>query len=582
MWIKEPEAEWKTISGTVVMTVDKKRIVKTSMDSDLKQTTRGVVLNPQPQDDPNDPLNWPIWRRDIALGTVSIYALLAGGMTPLLAPVMGELGKLFDKPYHTMTYLVGALMVSMGVGSALLAPFAVKFGKRPAYIIALFVFIGGLFWGANADSYGSLMGARVLSGLGASAAESLPSTTIAEIYFAHERAYRLGIYTLLLLGGKNLSPLVSGFTANRLGWHWIFWLASIICAAAIVGVFFFVHETFWDRTPVPNARSQRESEAAQLAREERNLPPWQPPAELMHHRSSQSSEAPVALRRSLTLETNDTTFSTKQSSESRNNAVSENEHHGFRRTPFFSNLSLYSGPKTSAPLWKIFLRPFILYGYLPIVFATLIYGTSVVWLSVIAETINAIFTAEPYNFPTTSVGLLYVATFTGGVLGSMIAGKVSDWLVRIICQKNGGIYEPEFRLLMMLPVMLSISIGLMGFGWSTHSHDLWIVPAIFLGILGFGTSLASTVSITYVVDCYRKYALEALVSLNFAKNVLGLAFSIFVPYFFSGAGSKTSFVVYGSIEVGLCLLAIPMYHYGKVVRHWHDLHPWADKLYVHQ
>lgn len=564
MWIKEPEGDYDTISGTVVMTVDKGRTARTSLDSDLKQTTSGVVLNPQPQDDPNDPLNWPLWRRDIALLTVSSYALLGGGMTPLLAPVMGELGEQFDKPINIMTYLVGSTMISMGVGSALLAPFAVQYGKRPSYLIALFVLIGGLFWGANANSYGSLMGARVLSGLGASAAESLPSTTIAEIYFAHERAYRLGTYTLLLLGGKNLSPLVAGFTAHRLGWQWIFWLASIICACAIVGVFLFVHETFWDRTPIPNARSQRESKAAQYARENRNLPPWQPPAERLRSRSNQSGLAPEASR----------------ASESTKNTTFQNGHHSFTRTPFFRNLSLYSGSKTNAPLWKIFLRPFILYGYLPILCATVIYGMSVVWLSVIAETINAIFTVEPYNFPTTSVGLLYVATFTGGVLGSAVAGKVSDWVVRIMCHRNGGVYEPEFRLIMILPVMISISIGLMGFGWSTHSHDPWIVPAIFLGFLGFGTSLASTVSITYVVDCYRKFALEALVSLNFAKNVLGLAFSIFVPYFFDGAGSKTSFVVYGSIEAGLCLLALPMYRYGKVIRHWHDMHPWADKLYV--
>jgi len=53
--------------------------------------------------------------------------------------------------------------------------------------------------------------------------ECLPSATIAEIFFLHERAFRIGIYTLLLLGGKNLVPLVSAVVINSLGWRWVFW-----------------------------------------------------------------------------------------------------------------------------------------------------------------------------------------------------------------------------------------------------------------------------------------------------------------------------------------------------------------------
>ena len=34
--------------------------------------------------------------------------------------------------------------------------------------------------------------------------------------------YRVGIYTLLLLGGKNLVPLVSAVITQSLGWRWVF------------------------------------------------------------------------------------------------------------------------------------------------------------------------------------------------------------------------------------------------------------------------------------------------------------------------------------------------------------------------
>lgn len=580
MWVKEPQSGGNDVTGTVVMmfndpaedsgNVDE-RNAKSELNNDsprpqdhLKQTKEGIVLNPQPQDDPNDPLNWPMWRRDVALLTVSIFALLAGGQTPILAPVMNVLGKEFDRPLHDLTYLVGVFMAAMGVGSALFAPLAVNYGKRVVYLASLLIFLAGLIWAANATSYSSLMGARVLSGIGCSPAESLPSTTIAEIYFAHERAYRIGIYTLLLLGGKNLSPLVSAFTANRLGWHWIFWVCAIICGASFVAMYLFVHETWWQRVPVPDKRSQEETEAARKARQHSDH-------QMMRRDTSHSLQnAPTIDLEELPKE------GVSAQSSSLQNPSNEDVP---KRVPFFRNLRIYSGKQSDAKLWVVFFRPIMLYIYPPVLFASLVYGTSVVWLSVIAETITSIFSTEPYNFKTTSIGLLYVATFVGSLLGSLVAGKVSDVVVRFICRRNGGIYEPEFRLVMIAPVMLAITIGLMGFGWSTQAHDLWIVPAIFLGVLGFGTSLASTVSITYVVDCYRKLALESLVSLNLAKNLMGLGFSIFVPYFFEAAGSRISYVVYGCVEIALCLTAIPLYHYGKVLRRYYDNKAWIDILY---
>lgn len=39
------------------------------------------------------------------------------------------------------------------------------------------------------------------------------------------RAFRIGIYTLLLLGGKNLTPLVSAAIIQSLSWRWVFWYA---------------------------------------------------------------------------------------------------------------------------------------------------------------------------------------------------------------------------------------------------------------------------------------------------------------------------------------------------------------------
>jgi hypothetical protein len=56
-----------------------------------------IVLIPQPMDDPNDPLNWPRWKKIAAFATVCLFAIEAGW-------VVGGLGTaiiLLIKEFHT-------------------------------------------------------------------------------------------------------------------------------------------------------------------------------------------------------------------------------------------------------------------------------------------------------------------------------------------------------------------------------------------------------------------------------------------------------------------------------------------------
>ncbi|KAF4448048.1 hypothetical protein FALBO_16862 [Fusarium albosuccineum] len=176
---------------------------------------------------------------------------------------------------------------------------------------------------------------------------------------------------------------------------------------------------------------------------------------------------------------------------------------------------------------------------------------------------------EGYNFTALQTGLIYVSPFIGAILGTGVAGKISDILERAMSRRNGGMYEPEFRLIMAGPILITTSIGLMGFGWSAEEKDSWIVPTVFFGIVSFGCSLGSTTSITFCVDSYRQYAGEALVTLNFTKNIAhGLVFSLFVSHWLEKDGSKMVYNWIGVIQCIVCLLSIPMYIFGKRARTW--------------
>lgn len=576
-----------------------------------KRTPDGqIVLNPQPDDSANDPLNWPVWQRDAALFSLGFYCLMGGGMTTILAAGFNEVAATYEVTRQQVAFTTGLYMMGLGVGSVIMSPTAILFGKRPVYLLGATFFVVSGIWCAASPNYASLVAARVFQGIAVSPVECLPSATIAEIFFLHERAYRVGIYTLLLLGGKNLVPLASAAVIGTLGWRWVFWIVAIIVGGCWALLFFFVPETFWDRTPRPRTRMRRPHKRPHVHRTVSDLvshgfhrgrkPHVQPPERTDGPTASQENLAnPPPHRKpknthvgfaddpedekhhfgdfgelgelgegsnmpriqspipedytemdSITpsdektegylrppapainpstgpgdIEANrDVALSPARSESHSPGLVTAAMQYTNRlrdrgKIPYVQQLRIWNGRITHESWLKIAARPFILFLYPSVLWSATVYALSVGWLIVLSETVSVIYeSSEYYGFTALQTGLIYISPFVGGLLGTAVAGKVSDVVAKFLSRRNGGIYEPEFRLVMALPILLSTSIGLMGFGWSAAMMDHWIVPTIFFGMISFGCCLGSTTAITFCVDSYRQYAGEALVTLNFSKS----------------------------------------------------------------
>ncbi|KAA8645797.1 hypothetical protein EYZ11_006745 [Aspergillus tanneri] len=596
-----------------------------------KKTADGqIVLNPQPDDSVNDPLNWPMWRRDSALVSLGFYCLMGGGMTPILAAGFNDVAETYGVSTQKVAFTTGLYMLGLGVGSVIMSPTAILFGKRPVYLLGATLFIISAVWCALSPNYASLVVARVFQGIAVSPVECLPSATIAEIYFLHERAYRVGIYTLLLLGGKNLVPLVSAAIIGRMGWRWVFWIVAIIVGACLVLIFFFLPETFWDRTPRPRRPRKRPSfyrnVSDMVVHGFRGRPTYARHSDEPHPEHIAPIESPKRPKKGHVgfLEPDEAPDIHNEKDE----LQEDREHTSVTPNPLFTpapdltlgkeepggdvergrhpavsparsdsvdssvpvslsvhytnqlrekpqmSFSHYLRPwngRISHDNWfRVAVRPFILFAYPAVLWSTVVYALSVGWLIVVSESVAHMYQgSENYNFTPLQTGLVYISPFVGGLLGTAVAGRVSDIIVRFMTRRNGGVYEPEFRLVMAIPIALSTTIGLMAFGWTAEVKDSWIVPTVFFGLISFGCCLGSTTSITFCVDSYRQYAGEALVTLNWSKNVFhGLVFSLFIVDWLDSDGSRTVFLALGGIQLGCLLFSIPMYIYGKRARMW--------------
>ncbi|TLD32557.1 major facilitator superfamily domain-containing protein [Venturia nashicola] len=614
------------VPGTVLLYPQYASKVTTALEeqqgidrSDEKRTPDGIVLSPQPEETLNDPLNFPMWRRNAALMALGLYCMVGGGMAPILATGFPNVAETFHVKVPEVALTTGLYMMGLGIGSVFLMPTAIIWGKRPVYLITTICFIGTSVWCATSPSYKSLLVARIAQGVAISTVECLASSTVSELFFLHERAFRLGIYTLLLLSGKNLFPLMGAEIIQALNWRAVFWVIAAIAAFCLILLAFFLPETFWDRTFVPSAKqdvvSLKDDPATTITREteiqdttqitrktsyqehatgspltasativptslDASLPPQRThtfdlTGPVSPEEYSRLPEIPADAGKSRSVnhdhKYSGTTSPSKSSPPPPQVKSSYTEY--WRHQPpksFIKSLTIFPGRLSSTPYHLIMIRPFILLAYPSIAWASLTYACSVGWLIVLSESISALYrNRETYNFTAFESGLVYIAAFIGGVFGTAVAGKLSDIAVKFMAKRNGGVYEPEFRLVMIVPVAISSVAGLMGFGWSIEVKDMYMVPTVFFGLISFGCSLGSTVAISFAVDCYREFAGEALVTLNFSKNILhGLVWSLFFPEWLEHKGSKKVFVAIGMIQLACLLFTIPMFIYGKRARMW--------------
>jgi EmrB/QacA subfamily drug resistance transporter len=129
-----------------------------------------------------------------------------------------------------------ALLISVGKAGDL-------WGRRRLFVAGVIAFIAASMWAGRADSAQSLIGARLLQGVGG--AMILPSTlsSVNALFRGRERAIAFAVWGSVIGGMAALGPLVGGWLTTEHSWRWIFYINVPIGFIAVVGSLALVPET---------------------------------------------------------------------------------------------------------------------------------------------------------------------------------------------------------------------------------------------------------------------------------------------------------------------------------------------------
>ena len=365
---------------------------------------------------------------------------------------------------------------------------------------------------------------------------------------------------LAVFGGAFFTPVVVGKITHTIGWWWTFYLIAIFTAVSLFGVIFLCPETSFRRDTHLNtdmaADSGRESSSTQDETEKHAGP----------YSQTTATEAGSAAT--------STTASSRP------------------KKTYMESLALFDGRKTDENFFKLLVRPFPLFAQPAFLWACLIQGTMIGWTVFIGVILAAVFLGPPRWWSEVETGYAYVGPFVGAVMGFAIAGGLSDWSATWLTKRNGGVYEPEFRIFLVIPQFIFGCVGLYGFGMTSQGPYHYAVPIMFFAFEVCGMVIGAVASSLYIVDAYRKFitlslfmcraglperfvgqysttntvvsryigdlAIEGFTCLIIFKNFFSFGLTFKAYDWLVQGGTEPVFYALASVQVVVCLTSIPM------------------------
>lgn len=193
--------------------------------------------------DPDNPYNWPMFKRAyhmFAPGTLA-FAVTAG--TSLVTPAAPQIAAEFGVSDIAALLPLSLYTLGLAIGPCIAAPISETYGRSVVYKLTGVLCACFLVGCALAPNFAALLVCRLLAGTVGGPVLAVGSGTSADLFPPHNRAIATACFIMMPFLGPALGPIVGGFTAFYLDWRWTQWISLIFVGVSL----FFVmpmHETY--------------------------------------------------------------------------------------------------------------------------------------------------------------------------------------------------------------------------------------------------------------------------------------------------------------------------------------------------
>lgn len=342
------------------------------------------------------------------------------------------------------------------------------------------------------------------------------------------------------MGCASLTPTLGGYISSTHGWWTQFNILIAFTGVALLAIIFACPETTYVRASVYDT-------------DIRSVEGLANPKEKTLEVTTSDTSNPVAQTNSSTVITSPTVEKPKT---------------------YWEELKPINGFITRQSPLVLLARPFACFLYPAVFWGFTVGGLWSSWTIGLAIVLAQIFSPPPNLFDPTKLGLLFIFPFVFLLLGCLIGFFLADWWPKFCSRRNNGVFEPEFRLILLIPVLFVGVPGIFGFGYYASRSDVnWLASSALQGLISFAAVLAGSVSFGYVLDCHRNHSVDVSVAIIMLRNFFWFGSSYFLPDWLAHSRTWKVMDVIGSLQLGITLCSVFIYIFGKKLRkffHEHD------------
>ncbi|TGZ76252.1 MFS general substrate transporter [Ascodesmis nigricans] len=218
-------------------------------------------------DDPENPMNWPQWKKNVAIGIASSITFVTPLASSMFAPGVPQVMHEFKSTNTELaSFVVSVYILGFAVGPLFLSPASELWGRNILYNVTNVCFCLCTVGCALAPNLNFLIGFRFLAGCFGAAPLTIGGGTITDVTTADQRGVAMALFSAGPLLGPVVGPIIGGFLTQAKGWRWVFWLLVILSGFMSAMTFLFLRETYAPTLLAARARKLRKSTGNQQLR----------------------------------------------------------------------------------------------------------------------------------------------------------------------------------------------------------------------------------------------------------------------------------------------------------------------------
>ncbi|TKA46787.1 hypothetical protein B0A54_03743 [Friedmanniomyces endolithicus] len=466
------------------------------------------VVGYEGPDDPNDPHNWSYWQRIPCTLLIAAIGCVVGLASAIDSSALPQAAAEFGVSEVVESMATGLFLVGFGAGALFAGPISETVGRNPVYIVTLAIFMCFVLGSALAPNIETQLTMRFFAGLFGSTPLTCAGGSISDLWSPLERVFSFAIFANAAFIGPLLGPVMGGFIAEYLDWHWVDWITLIISGVVLALVFFFQPETY-----PPILLKWKAAHLRELTGDPRYRAEIEVREESLAHRLKRALYRPFLLT---------------------------------AREPIIILVALY--------LTVIYIILFTFldgYTYIFTLPHHLSQGlTGLCFLGIILGLCGAsALVPLIYSWAKRDLALLQSR--------AVAAGR----------DPASARLPPEFRLwYSMLGGSLAIPISIFWMAWTTSSSiSLWS-PLAASVLFGYGILCVFITCYQYIIDAYETYAASALASITLIRYFAAGGMTIAGIPFYQNEGVAYTLTILACLSCLLVPVPYVFYRYGPAIR----------------